>query len=277
MNLGSVLILDQNREQAQRISTMLGAQKWTSVLSFDQRMAMRQLKANRFHLLLFDAYSDGIAKAEVLGNLRAESHDAPLALMSNHVSKGQLMKSAADAAHMAGADFVLPKPFNQDKLKTLLNDTNAYHRKRMKEHHILVVEDDPELRGDVCRVLKQVGYKVAWAANMEDAFFDHNLGMIDVVVTAVLIPGIGGIEGTAQIKRDWEHVRVVAASEGVDDKITAVHVLAAAKAAGADALLPKPYTMRDMLLSVASVIRAKDAPEEVTTAAQDAIDAIFAR
>ena len=276
MNLGSVLILDQNRDQAQRISTMLGAQKWTSVLSFDQRMAMRQLKANRFHLLLFDAYVEGINNPELLETMRSESHDAPLALMSDHVQKGQLVKSAVDSAKMAGADFVLPKPFTQDKLKTLLADTNSYHRKRMKEHHVLVVEDDPELRRDICRVLKQVGYKVAWASNMEDAFFDHNLGMVDVVLTAVLIPGIGGIEGTAQIKRDWDHVRVIAASEGVDDKITAVHVLAAAKAAGADALLPKPYTMRDMLLSVASVIRAKDAPEE-DNAAQDAIDAIFAR
>ena len=103
-------------------------------------------------------------------------------------------------------------------------------------------------------------------------------GLDDVVVTAVLIPGIGGIEGTAQIKTDWPHVQVVAMSEGVDEKITAVHVLAAAKAAGADGLLPKPFHMPDMLKTVAGVLRAKDAPvEEVTSAAQDAIDAIFAR
>lgn len=276
MNLGSVLILDHNRDQAQRISTMLGQQKWTSVLSFDQRMAERQLKANRFHLLLFDAYVDGLNNPKTLEDMRSASHDAPLALMSDHVRNGQVMSSMANAARTAGADFVLPKPFNQAKLKTLLADTNSYHRKRMKEHHVLVIEDDPELRRDICRVLKQVGYKVSWAANMEDAFFDHNLGLVDVVLTAVLIAGIGGIEGTAQIKRDWEHVRIVAASEGVDDKITAVHVLAAARAAGADAILAKPYTMRDMLLTIASVIRARDTPEAAqTNAAQDAVDAMF--
>jgi CheY-like chemotaxis protein len=94
-------------------------------------------------------------------------------------------------------------------------------------------------------------------------------------LTDVLIPGIGGIEGTTQIKSDFAHCKVVAMSEGVDATITAVHVLAAAKAAGADALLPKPFSMHDLLKSISSVIRAKDDPAE--DLAQAAIDAIFAR
>lgn len=262
MNLGSVLILDPNRDQAQRISGMLSQQKWTSVLSFDQRMAVRQLKASRFHLLLFDAYVTGLDSPAMLEQMRSQAHDAPLAMMSDNVLKGQLTKSALELARVAGADFVVPKPFTPDKLKSLLADTNSYHRKRMKEHHILVIEDDPELRRDVCAVLKQVGYKVSYAANMEDAFFDHNLGMIDVVLTSVLIPGIGGIEGTMQIRHDWPHVQVIATSDGVDDKITAVHVLGAAKMAGAHACLPKPFVMPELLRTVSQVIRAHHEAEE---------------
>ena len=265
MNLGSVLILDPNREQAQRISTMLGQQKWTSVLSFDQRMAVRQLKASRFHLLLFDAYVEGLGSAEVIDQMRAQSHDAPLAMMSDNVQNGQLIRSAMEKARVAGADFVVAKPFTPDKLKHLLADTNSFHRKRMKEHHVLVIEDDQELRRDACGVLKQVGYKVSYAANMEDAFFDHNLGMIDVVLTSILIPGIGGIAGTAQIRKDWPHVQVIATSDAVDDKITATHVLAAAKAAGAHACLPKPYVMPELLRTVAEVIRARNEAAEPAT------------
>ena len=266
MNLGSVLILDHNRDMAQRISTMLGQQKWTCVLSFDQRMAFRQLKASRFHLLLFDAYVEGLGSADTIDKIRAQSHDAPLAMMSDNVQKGQLSKSAMEVARIAGADFVVPKPFTQDKLKALLADTNSYHRKRMKEHHVLVVEDDLELRRDACSVLKQVGYKVSYAANMEDAFFDHNLGMVDVVLTSILIPGIGGIEGTAQIRKDWPHIQVIATSDAVDDKITAMHVLAAAKSAGAHACLPKPYVMPELLRTVAQVIRARAEAEETAAA-----------
>jgi len=275
MSLGSVLVMDQNRDQAQRIAFMLHQQKWTSVLSFDQKMAMRLLKGSRFHLLLFDAYAENGATIQNIDEIRSHGQEAPLAIMSDGGGRGSAITSAMNQARIGGADFVLPKPFNPDKLKNLLADTNAYHRARSKDHHVLVIEDDEDTRIEICRVLKQVGYKVSFAANMEDAFFDHNLGMIDVVLTAVLIPGIGGIEGTAQIKNDFGHCKVVAMSEGVDSTITALHVLAAAKAAGADALLPKPFTMHDMLKTMASVIRAKDDPGE--DAAQAAIDAIFAR
>jgi DNA-binding response OmpR family regulator len=274
MSQGSVLIMDQNRDMAQRIAGMLHQQKWTSVLSFDQKTAMRMLRGSRFHLLLFDAYDAGGATIEHIDQIRGEAQDSPLAIMSDGGGRGSAITAAMNQARVAGADFVLPKPFNPDKLKGLLADTNAYHRARSTDHNILVIEDDDDLRNDICRVLKQVGYKVSYAANMEDAFFDHNLGMIDIVLTAVLIPGIGGIEGTAQIKNDFSHCKVVAMSEGVDSTITALHVLAAAKAAGADSLLPKPFTMHDLLKTMQDLIRAKD---DGADDAQAAIDAIFAR
>ena len=278
MSHGCVLVLDSNRVQAQRISTLLHQQKWTSVLSFDRKMAFRNLKSSKYHLLLFDAFVEGASTMQIVEEIREFSQSAPLAIMSDQAQGNKGQNRTMDMARAAGADFVVAKPFNEKSLKTLLADTHSYHRARMKEHHVLVVEDDPQLRRDIVNVLRQVGYRVSWAANMEDVFFDHNLGMVDLVLTAVLIPGIGGIEGTAQLKHDWPHVQVIAMSEGVDDKITAVHVLAAAKAAGADGLLPKPFHMQDMLKAVAGVVRAKDAPEpEGNSAAQDAIDAIFAR
>jgi DNA-binding response OmpR family regulator len=273
MGLGSVLVLDENKEQAQRIASMLHQQKWTSVLSFDQQMAMRILKGGRFHLLLFDAYAKGNNTLHMMDDIRAEAQDAPLAIMSDGGHRSAALNAAMNAARVAGADFVIAKPFNPEKLKNLLDDANRYHRARAKERHVLVVDDDADLRRDVVRVLQQVGYKVSWAANMEDVFFDHNLGMVDVVLTAVLIPGIGGIEGTAQIKKEHPHVKIIAMSQGVDDVITAVHVLSAAQAAGADALLAKPFHMPELLRAMTSLIRAPDAPAE--NAKQAAIDALF--
>lgn len=273
MSQGSVLILDENKEQAQRVASMLHRQKWTSVLSFDQQMAMRILKGSRFHLLLFDTYAKGSSVLDGMDQIRAEAQDAPVAIMSDGGHRAAALKAAMDAAREAGADFVIAKPFSDAKLKNLLDDTNNYHRARAKDRHVLVVEDDPDLRRDILRVLKEVGYKVSWAANMEDVFFDHNLGLVDVVLTAVLIPGIGGIEGTAQLKADYGHVKVVAMSQGVNETITALHVLAAAKAAGADALLAKPFHMPELLRTLTGLVRSPEAAAE--NAKQAAIDALF--
>ncbi len=270
MSLGSVLVLDENKDKAQYISSMLHKEKWTSVLSFDQKMAIRILKGSRFHLLLFDSYVDGVSTLDSIAAIRAQGQDAPLALMSEGGTRGMKLASDSDGSQATRADFVLPKPFSPDRLKTLLADTNKYHRARAKDHHVLVVEDDLHLRNEMASVLKQIGYRVSQAANMEDAFFDHNLGIIDVVVTAILIPGIGGIAGITQIRKDWPHVKTIAMSQGIGDKITAMHVLAAAKDAGANELLPKPFTMPELFRAVATVIRegndTPDASEQITAA-----------
>ncbi len=255
MSFGCVLVLNPNKAHAQIMATMLQRQKWTSVLSFDQAMALRIMKGSQFRLLLFEAYVGGSSTMQSIAKIRELGDETPLAIMTDGGAGGQALKSTLDLAKTSGADFTMARPFSDERLKVLLNETNAYHRARATDRHVLVVEDNTELRRAICTVLKQVGYVVSSTVNMEDAFFDHNLGAVDIVLTSVLISGIGGIEGTAQIRRDFPHIRVVAMSQGINDKIGPQHILAAAASAGAIATLPKPFTMGDMLRTLAGVLR----------------------
>ncbi len=255
MSFGCVLVLNPNKHHAQVMATMLQRQKWTSVLSFDQAMALRIMKGSQFRLLLFEAYVGGASTMQSIGKIRELAEETPLAIMTDGGAGGQALKSTLDLAKTSGADFTMARPFSDERLKVLLNETNAYHRARATDRHVLVVEDNTELRRAICTVLKQVGYVVSSTVNMEDAFFDHNLGAVDIILTSVLIPGIGGIEGTAQIRRDFPHIRVVAMSQGISDKIGPQHILAAAAAAGAIATIAKPFTMGDMLRTLAGVLK----------------------
>jgi len=255
MSFGSVLVLNPNKAHAQVMASMLQRQKWTSVLSFDQAMALRIMKGSQFRLLLFEAYVNGASTMQAIDKIRELGDETPLAIMTDGGAGGQALKSTLDLAKSSGADFTMARPFSDERLKVLLNETNAYHRARATDRHVLVVEDNAELRRAICAVLKQVGYVVSSAVNMEDAFFDHNLGAVDIVLTSVLVQGIGGIEGTAQIRRDFPHIRVVAMSQGINDKIGPQHILAAATAAGAIATLAKPFNMGDMLKILAAVLK----------------------
>ncbi len=255
MSFGSVLILNPNKVHAQVMAMMLQRQKWTSVLSFDQAMAMRIMKGTQFRLLMFEAYVGGASTMQIIDKVRELGEETPLAITTDGGAGGQAMKSIFEQAKRSGADFTMARPFSDERLKVLLNETNAYHRARATDRHVLVVEDNTELRRAICTVLKQVGYVVSSAVNMEDAFFDHNLGSIDIVLTSVLIPGIGGIEGTAQIRRDFPHVRVVAMSQGINEKIGPQHILAAATEAGAIATIAKPFNMGDLLRTLAGVLK----------------------
>ncbi|MFT3998111.1 MAG: response regulator [Asticcacaulis sp.] len=254
---GSVLILDSDREQARELSRHLARQNWTAVLSFSESMALKSLKHSRFQLFMVDGYVDGVEMIERLDFYKTQLSDTPLALMP-FVWKGPDVAERMRAqAVEAGADFMLAKPFSIGDLKGVLEQTQAYHRARQVDFHVLVVDPDVHLRTFVGMTLQQVGYKVSVANTMEDVFFDHNLGLVDAVLTAVLIPGMGGVEGIIQLRKDYPHIRTLAMSEGINEKIGAMHVLAAAKDAGAEELLPKPFVIPELLNAVARLARHK--------------------
>lgn len=254
---GSVLVLDSDKEQAREMARQLTRQNWNSVLCFNEVMAIRSLKHNRFQLFVMDGYVDGVDMLKKVDVFKAQMQDTPLALMSFVWKGAGASQKVRDQALKAGADFMLPKPVDPSELKILLAETLKYHRARQADFHVLVVDPDVQLRTFVGMTLQQVGYKVSVANTMEDVLFDHNLGLVDAVVTAVLIPGMGGVEGILQLRKDYPHIRTLAMSEGINDKIGAMHVLAAAKDAGAEELLPKPFVIPELLNAVARLARHK--------------------
>ena len=273
MSIGRVLILDDSREHARFISDTLGRRNWGSVLNFDAKTALRTLSYEKFDLLLMEMTVNGVNVMEMIDDFRTASEETPIAIMSFNFSGGTYAGKGLASALEGGADFTLPKPATGEALTDLLKKAVEFNHSRSKHCRVLVVEDDVMLRDAIVDVLTQVGCTVSWADNMEDAFFDHSVGMMDVVVAAVLTPGIGGIEGTAHIKAEWPHVKVIATSQDVDARITAIHVLAAAQAAGAEAILTKPFYMRDLLKSLKMLVGTHQALPE--NAVQSAIDAFF--
>jgi len=273
MSIGRVLILDDSREHARFIADVLGKKNWGSVLNFDVKTALRTLEYEQFDLLIMEMSVKGVNVAEMIDSIRTAGDGTPIAMMSYNFSGGTYAGKVLASALEAGADFTLPKPATGEALTDLLKKAVEFNHSTSRHCRVLVVEDDVPLREAIVGVLTQVGCTVSWAENMEDAFFDHSVGMMDVVVAAVLTPGIGGIEGTAHIKAEWPHVKVIATSQDVDARITAIHVLAAAQAAGAEAILAKPFYMRDLLKTLKMLVGAHEALPD--NAVQSAIDAFF--
>lgn len=250
---GSVLVLDNDKPHAQHAARLLHEQRWTSSLTFNLQTALRTLQATRYRMILADSYIDGSHFRSFVEQLRAVAPTTPITAMMMRGQRGE----KADDYMGYGADFVLLKPVETHGVKAVIADVSTWHRKRQRQYTVLVIEQDLDLRAELCAVLAQVGYKVKAAANMEDAFFDHDLGAVNVIVTAVLIPGIGGIEGTKQVKKEFPHIHVVAMSRAVSDKITAEHVLIAAREAGAEATLAKPFPMINFLKAVEHVLQSE--------------------
>jgi EAL domain-containing protein (putative c-di-GMP-specific phosphodiesterase class I) len=82
-------------------------------------------------------------------------------------------------------------------------------RKEPAKAWVLVVDDEPELLRGVCRGLKLLGYSVTEARNGEEAVQHLRRRAFDVVVSDIVMPGMGGIQLLKEIRQHDLHVPVV--------------------------------------------------------------------
>jgi DNA-binding response OmpR family regulator len=123
-------------------------------------------------------------------------------------------------------------------------------------HHVLVVDDDPTVSDVVRRYLEQAGYRVRLAADGLAALAAVAAETPDLVVLDLMLGGIDGLEVCRRLRRqhpDLPVVMLTALGEEAD-RVVGLEV-------GADDYVTKPFSPRELVLRVRSVLR-RTAPKE---------------
>ncbi|MEO5739165.1 MAG: response regulator [Vicinamibacterales bacterium] len=108
---------------------------------------------------------------------------------------------------------------------------------------ILLVEDDDALRQLAMRVLRNAGYRVVEAANGEDALNDVEChGHIDLLVTDIVMPKLGGVELAQRLCARDPNLRVVYMSGYSDAVLRKQGALRPG-----DAWITKPFSPFDLV------------------------------
>lgn len=118
---------------------------------------------------------------------------------------------------------------------------------------ILIAEDEPAIRTAVSRILSAAGYDVLEAQDGNDALALANAhkGPIHLLLSDVMMPGMGGKELVRQLAESRPETRVVLMSGYTDDE-----ALRADLGAARYAFLQKPFTARDIMLAVRTALDA---------------------
>lgn len=115
--------------------------------------------------------------------------------------------------------------------------------------HILIVEDDLEIRSLIHDYLKASGYDITMADDGNkalDAFSNHSF---DLVLLDIMIPGVDGFEVCRKIRNESNVPIVMISSKKEDtDKILALGL-------GADDYIEKPFSPRVLVAKVQSYLR----------------------
>jgi CheY-like chemotaxis protein len=111
----------------------------------------------------------------------------------------------------------------------------------------LVVEDDPAMRGMLCRMLERSGFAVASAASGREALKLFGERQVDLAITDLMMPQMDGLTLIRELLRLQPSARIIVIS-GAESEHDA------ARALGAKAVLRKPVS-----------------PAELTRVAQDVL------
>ena len=111
--------------------------------------------------------------------------------------------------------------------------------------HLLVVDDDPEMRTLIGRMLHREGHVVVEAANGREALKHIDAQSFDLVVSDLFMPDTDGIELIHTLHRQTPNLPLVAMSGGGFDD--GKDVLAVARLLGAVAIVQKPLTRQKLV------------------------------
>ena len=119
---------------------------------------------------------------------------------------------------------------------------------------ILVVDDDPTVREVVVAYLAQAGHAVTEAEDGPGAVAAAKLPT-DLVVLDVMLPGFDGLEVCRRLRDAQPDLPIVMLSAlgEEEDRIAGLGL-------GADDYLSKPFSPRELVLRVASLLRRTQAP-----------------
>ena len=119
----------------------------------------------------------------------------------------------------------------------------------MEMNHVLIVEDDKEIREGVEIYLKSQGYEVFQAADGKEGLEVIEREDIHLAIVDVMMPRMDGITMVVRLreKHDFPVIMLSAKSEEVD-KIMGLNI-------GADDYVTKPFTPMELLARVNSQLR----------------------
>ncbi len=124
----------------------------------------------------------------------------------------------------------------------------------MTDVHILVVDDDPQIRRVMLASLASQGYIVTTARGGEEALERLPRDKPDLILLDINMPGMGGLETCRAIRSGSDAaIIMLTVRDSERDKVDALD-------AGADDYVTKPFNMPEMLARIRAALRRLPLP-----------------
>lgn len=115
---------------------------------------------------------------------------------------------------------------------------------------LLLAEDEKRMNRALCEILRQEGYDVTSADNGEDALYEAESGIYDLIVLDVMMPGMNGYSVAKKTREAGVRtpILMLTAKSELDDKVEGLD-------SGADDYLTKPFMTKELLARLRALAR----------------------
>lgn len=119
--------------------------------------------------------------------------------------------------------------------------------------HILVVEDEPQMRSMLADNLEFEGYRVTAVASGEEALAAMTGQQFALLLVDMMLPGMSGFDVCQALRARGNHVPIVVLTALTEerDRVRGLDV-------GADDYVSKPFSVRELLARVRAQVRRDD-------------------
>lgn len=121
--------------------------------------------------------------------------------------------------------------------------------------HILLIDDDSAVRSVMREVLERSGHEIRTAEDGEEGLRLFRERAADLIVTDLFMPDKEGIETIQELRQQAPDVKILAVSGGGLERARDPDgPLSDAELFGADASLPKPFTVDELRRAVEELL-----------------------
>lgn len=114
---------------------------------------------------------------------------------------------------------------------------------------ILVVEDDVDINGLLCKILKKQNYEVSSAYSGSEARMCINMYNYDLILLDLMLPGLTGEELIGEIRKSKTMpIIIISAKTEISDKVKLLKL-------GADDYITKPFEISEVTARVEAQLR----------------------
>ena len=175
-----VLVIDDDADQRALMTKFLHREGFKVRTAGDGTSGLALARQLQPRAILLDVMMPGIDGWSVLSTLKGDEalNDIPVIMVT-------FVEQRALAASLGAADYVM-KPVRWDRFKAVMD------RYRPLENNVLVIDDDPDTRSRIRRVLERDGWAVTEAENGEDGLAKVAVSRPGIVLLDLTMPVMDG-------------------------------------------------------------------------------------